>query len=461
MQLIDNYVIMIFMKPELAAYRGKKICVAVSGGRDSMALLHCLNACKEELGIYLTALNCDHMMRESSAGDSAFVKAKCEEWGVPLICFKAEGLNLKTEAEARDWRRNCYFFAAKGVDGSGKKLTSGADFVATAHHLDDNAETVLFNLARGSALSGVEGITDSVITNEEGDELNLIHPIISCTREEINAYIAENGIPYVDDETNFSDAYTRNYIRNNVLLSLEKAIPGAAKAIYRFSRIAAEDEEFFRAEIERRGILKFEGDAAVILKCEKPLFSRAAVAAVKGFFKKIDYTSAQVDALYKLCSAENGKKFEFLGLTAYREERGISIKKDEAEKAVESIRFSDYVCGNSSIYGGQFLKFTEESGENDDFKDKKILKFDLAAIPETAVIRFAESGDKFTKFGGGTKSLGDFFTDKKIPVRLRKTIPLIADGKEVYAVCGVEISDKIKVTDKTLHVGYIICDKRI
>ncbi|MDE7168560.1 MAG: tRNA lysidine(34) synthetase TilS [Clostridia bacterium] len=436
------------MKLELAAYRGKKICVAVSGGRDSMALLHFMNAHKEEYGITLSALNCDHEMRVSSASDSEFVKNWCGENGIDLLCFKADELALKTEAEARDWRRSCYFKAAKG-----------ADFIATAHHLDDNAETVLFNLARGSALAGATGITDAVVTSSEGDKLNLIHPLIACTRAEINAYVAENAVPYVDDETNFTDAYTRNYIRNNVLPALEKAVPDAAKAIYRFSRLAAEDEAFISAEVERRGLLKFDGDTAIIKSCEKPLFSRAAVAVIKDFFKRKDYTSTQVEVLYKLQFAENGKKFEFLGLTAYKEARGISIMKTVSEGADCEVPFFDYMCGKSSIYGGQLLKITENCSDFTAFSDKKILKFDLAAIPQTAVVRFIESGDKFTKFGGGTKSLGDFFTDRKIPVRLRKTIPLIANGNEILAVCGVEISDKIQIKDKTRKVGFIISEK--
>ncbi len=449
---------MIVMKLALAAYYGKKICVAVSGGRDSMALLHYLNEQKEKYAIALTATNCDHGMRATSASDSAFVKEWCGKRGIELISFKADNFVLKTEAEARDWRRGCYFKAAKGVDGSGVKRTCGADFVATAHHLDDNAETVLFNLARGSALVGVAGITDSVIMNNDGDKLNLIHPLIACSREEINEYIAENNVPFVDDETNFSDAYTRNYIRLNVLPALEKAVPDAAKAIFRFSRIVAEDEEFIRAEMQRREVLKLDGDTAFIKPCEKPLFSRAAVAAVKDFFGKKDYTYTQVDNLYKLSLSENGKRFEFSGLVAYKEKLGISISNAIKSEVANEVHFLNYMCGNSSIYGGQFLKIAQKDDDEACFVDKKVLKFDLAAIPETAVVRFMKNGDKFTKFGGGKKSLGDFFTDKKIPVRLRAAIPLIVDGNDVLAVCGIEISDKIRITEKTLKVGLIISE---
>ncbi len=86
------------------------------------------------------------------------------------------------------------------------------------------------------------------------------------------------------------------------------------------------------------------------------------------------------------------------------------------------------------------------------------MKFDFFAVPETAVIRFMKEGDKFTKFGGGTKNLGDYFTDRKIPPRIRKRVPLVADGSEVLAVGGVEISDKIKITDNTEVISYLICE---
>lgn len=445
------------MKIGLAAYRGKKICVAVSGGRDSMALLHYLYERSSEFGIVLSALNCDHGMRAASSYDSAFVKEWCLEKSVPLLFYRAD-VELKTEAQARDWRRSCFFKAAKGVDGSGRKLTQGADFIATAHHLNDNAETVLFNLARGSALAGVMGITDAVVANGDGEKLNLIHPLIACSRRDIDEYVAENAVPYVDDETNFSDEYTRNYIRINVLPALENAVPGAAEAIFRFSRTAAADEEFFREEIKRRELIAFESDVVFIKDSEKPLFTRAAVEAVKYFFNKKDYTSAQIDKLYGLLSCENGKRFEFLGLVAYKEEGGISITEALEEVEVGEVPFYEYIRVNSSIYGGQFLKICK-SYENCDLLDgRKILKFDIAAIPAEAVIRFMKSGDKFTKFGGGTKSLGDFFTDRKVPQRKRKSVPLIAVGNDVLAVCGVEISDKIKVTDKTNKVGLIICE---
>ncbi|MBD5632146.1 MAG: tRNA lysidine(34) synthetase TilS [Clostridia bacterium] len=425
------------MNIDVASYIGGKICVAVSGGKDSMALLHFLHANAKNYGITLSALNCDHKIRgEASARDSAFVKHWCEDNGIPVICFEencvalAKNLGQSVETAAREWRRQCYVDAAQRF---------GADFIATAHHLNDNAETVLFNIARGAALSGVTGIGDC-----EYKGVKIIRPMICCTRGEIDAYIEENGLPYVVDETNFKDAYTRNYIRLNVLAELEKAVPNAAKSIYRFSRIAREDEEYFNSVIKERNIINNTLYGAEIAFCkEAVIFRRAAVLVIKDRFSRKDYTLEHLERLYNLQFAENGKKFEFLGLTAIKEEGRILF--GEEKKSDIEIPFKGFKTG---IFGGLSLKISENAEE-------RALKFDAEVIPENAVIRTRREGDRFTKFGGGTKSLGDYFTDRKIPHTLRDMLPLIAYGSEILAVCGVEISDKIKVTERTEKIAYI------
>lgn len=411
-----------------------KICVALSGGRDSVALTHYIYSHAEEWGITLTAMNCDHAIRgEASERDSAFVKEWCASLKIPLYSFKREKVEDDGENSARQWRLECYREAL---------AKSGADVIATAHHLNDNAETVLFNLARGSGLSGLTGICDCEI-----DGLKIIRPLIDCTRSEIDEYIKANNLPFTEDETNANERYTRNKIRLNVLPGLEKAVPQAAEAIYRFSRLAAEDEQFFQNLIKERGLLEDVPGGVKIKHCaEKPLFKRAAVAAVSRNFKRKNYTAQHAENLYCLQFAETGKKFEFLNLTARKEEGCVTIVENE-EDCGEEIPFYAY---NGKTFCGVPLEISKKA-------DGKYLKFDLNKIPETAVVRFMKTGDRFTKFGGGTKSLGDYFTDKKIPVRLRKRIPLIADGNNVLAVCGVEISDGIKITEETQKIYYLIC----
>lgn len=462
------------MKIDLAKYRDKRICVAVSGGRDSMALLHYLYTYAGEYNITLSALNCDHGIRgEASKNDSAFVREWCISRKIPLLFFKWDTLLPKTESNARMWRLKCYITANKPsslwTDCDSKPSAvftengewQGADAVATAHHMNDNAETVLFNLARGSALSGFTGITDTYI---EGWEWNVVHPLVCVPREGIDGYIAENAIPFVEDETNISDDYTRNKIRHSVIPELEKAVPEAVKAIYRFSRLAADDEEYFDNLIKERELIKKTPYGVKISHCEeKVVFKRAVIKALVGWNVK-DYTSEHAQKLYELQFKVNGKKFEFLNFTAFKENGKITVcDKTLLHEAEIGRPFSYHLTQNSNIFGGQLVWIADENelddvlGCIDEPREKlKILKFDPNAIPENAVVRFMKEGDRFTKFGGGTKSLGDYFTDKKIPQRLRKNIPLIAVGADIYAVCGVEISDKIKISNQTQSILYII-----
>lgn len=413
-----------------------------------MALLHYLLAHGGEFGISVTAVNFDHKMRgESSARDSAFVKEYCKEHGVPLLFYEWNDEVQKTESSAHMWRRERYIQAAERFKAA----------IATAHHLNDNAETVLFNLARGSGLSGMTGITD-IEMPEQG--LRLIRPLIECSREEIDTYIDKNSIPYVDDETNFTDGYTRNKIRHNVLPELEKAVPNAAKAIYRFSRIAAEDEEYFKNLIEKRALVKHTPLGYEVAHCaEKPLFKRAILQILTTCGIK-DYTFENLERLYKLQFVEKGKKFEFLGLTAFKEDGKIAIHVDFLHEYTNISRpfFKEghiSLSGQLVCIGGE--KYFEDAGLGE-FLSSKILKFDADKIPEGAVIRFMREGDKFKKFGGGTKNLGDYFTDKKTPVRIRKYIPVIADGSQILIVCGVEISEDVKVDKNTKTVALCVAE---
>lgn len=438
------------MNVDLSPYKNKRICVAVSGGKDSMALLHYLNVHAKEFGITLSAINCDHGIRgEASERDSAFVAAYCGGNGIELYSFKRENGGLTNENTARIWRWNCY----NSVLSEGK-----ADFIATAHHLNDNAETVLFNLARGSALSGMTGITDLPV-------LGFIRPLIGCTREEIDEYIEVNKIPFVTDESNFTDDYTRNKIRHNVLPALEDAVHGAAGNIYRFSRLAAEDEEYFERQVGR--ILVRRPTYGYLIKpcAERVIFRRAAHKIIAESYQKKDYTAEHFNRLFELQSAQNGKKFEFLGLIAIKEEGGIAIA-DGAEIAFESDGmpfFENLRCDQIVKYSGRIACAEYEENADDTLEilsgasPLKTLKFDLGKIPESAVIRFKRAGDKFTKFGGGTKSLSDYLTDKKVPQSVRATLPLVCDGCDVLIVGGVEISDKIKVGESTKKRGVFIC----
>ena len=210
---------------DLTSLRGKKLLAAVSGGADSMCLLHLLAAAKLDV----TAAHFEHGIRgEESLRDLRFVETWCREHGIPCLTGHGDvpgyalsnGMSL--EQAARELRyaflRNC----------AGK---IGAEYILTAHNLDDNAETLLFNLTRGSGTAGLCGIP-----TRRGE---ILRPLLSVSRTEIETYLEENHVPHVEDSTNREDAYTRNLIRHRVVPALREVNPRFAEAAARTAALSS------------------------------------------------------------------------------------------------------------------------------------------------------------------------------------------------------------------------------
>ena len=413
--------------------KNKIVAVALSGGSDSICLLHFLNSKKEEFSFTLKAVNVEHGIRgESSKKDSAFVKDLCEKLSIPLRIFEVDAPkyckenNLSIEEGARALRYACFYKAIE---------ENFCDLVATAHHESDNFETMLFNLFRGTGMDGVKGI-------KEQTERGIIRPLLKTSKQEINDYLKNNNLSFVTDESNFDDKYTRNYLRNNVIPLIKEVFPNAEKSVDRFSEIIATDNDFLSKEAEKQ-LTYFDGRAE-LLPCHKALFSRAVVLALKHLGVKKDWEKVHLDDTYSLLEKENGKKINLLnGVVAVKEYDKIVLYK---EKQAEEKQLP-FLLGEFNFNGT--IKITKvEMGVN--LKDGLFL--DLDKVPKGAIIRTKKDGDTFTKFGGGTKSLGDYFTDKKIPLRLRETIPLLAIEKEVLGIFGVAISNTVKIDNDTRNI---------
>lgn len=350
-----------------------------------------------------------------------FCQALCQKWEIPL---RVERVDLPALARARKM----------GLEEAGRAvryeifarlLSEGAcDLVATAHNRNDVAETLLFRLARGTSLSGMRAISE---------RNGIIRPLISVPRSAIEAYLAENALPHVEDATNSDERYTRNFIRSSVLPAFEKIYPNASKHLTEFSALAATDDEYLYALAKEQ--IKGEGGALRISAAlPAPLFDRAALLCM-GLEK--DYTQAHIKEISKLRALGSGKKISLpKGLEAAREYEDIVFYRPKPPMEERSFlpEYGEMISESPFSEGG--------------------LVADLDAFPKDCVVRTRREGDFILPFGGGKKKLKKFLTGKKISARVGKELPLIACGSEILVVLGVEISDKVKVTEKTVRRGY-------
>ena len=415
---------------------GKTVAVAVSGGADSMALLHFIANFYPPARIKIVALNVEHGIRgESSLRDSAFVKEYCDAHQIPLIAYKVDALKkaredkISVEQAARALRYECFMAAINA-----KKC----DAVFTAHHSSDNLESVLFNLFRGTGLKGLIGIKDY------GGKI--YRPLLNVSKAEIAEYVKEHAIPFVDDETNFCDDYTRNFLRLNVIPKIKEVFPDAEKSVLRLSETVREEDEFLDGESDKSLSLK-DGAYNIPLSAPSVLAKRAIISALKGLGLTRDYEKVHVDDVLSLFDKNNGKTIVLpKGILATREYDKITLYK-KSTMSTESVPFK---TGNFNI-NGKAVKI-ERCARPSESELKGGLYADLDKIPENAVIRARKKGDTFTKFGGGTKSLSDYLTDKKIPKKDRDDLLVVANESEVLIIFGLAISDKIKVDQNSQKI---------
>lgn len=422
------------MKVDCALFEGKfnKVAVATSGGPDSMALLHFLNANKDLLKIHLLAINVEHGIRgKDSISDSQFVKDYCTNNSIPLLSYSVDSISyakdnkLSLEESARALRYQCFNDAkAQGL----------FDYLLTAHHALDNVETVLFNLFRGSGLSGLSGIP------KEKDYI--VRPLINVGKDEIEAYVMANNVPYVADQTNFCDDYTRNFIRLNVIPKIKEIFPKAEQSVSRLVDTVKKENDFLD-QLATNSLKVFSDRIEIALDTPEVVLRRAVIKALKLLGVKKDWEKIHVEDAVSLTKKQNGDRISLpLSITLYREYDKLVFEKDkQIDKKEINFSLGCFTLGEKKV-------IIEKVDSNVDLKDGNFY-LDLDKIPDGTVIRYARNNDVFTKFGGGTKSLGDYFTDKKVALRIRDRLPIIAKDNQVFAIFSIAISDKAKIDQST------------
>lgn len=427
---------------------GDKIAVACSGGKDSMALLHYLWENRDNLGCEIMAVNIDHSIRENSASDSSFVTSFCKKNGIKIHNYKVDAMKYSTDHKLtiEQGARDCRYKIFKSLIDKGI-----ATKIALAHHMQDQAETILLNLFRGTGISGASGmdhIRDGIY----------IRPLLNTAQASILAYLEINDIPYVEDETNQEDDYNRNYIRNKIMPLIRFRWPSADKSIAKFGENCRQDENYIQSTISENAILTEDRLARInfsyFIYPDAYVF-RLILKALKSIGITHNIETKHLKLIKNMAiEAENGTKISLVnGLTVIKEYNYITFTNRKAKTSSKKYPFTK---GKLDISGFGLID-TNVTRKFDINAYNHLI--DMAKLPKDAVWRFRKDGDIFEKFGGGTKSLSDYLIDKKIPVRLRALTPVLAKDNEIYIIAGIEISNKVKI-DKDTKMAYGINVKR-
>ena len=401
---------------------GETLVCAVSGGKDSVSLLHAMLSLREELQITVEAAHVNHQLRgPESDRDEAFVRSLCESWRVPLFVCRADVLSRCKETgesveEAARAVRYSFF------ESLGKKI-------ATAHTMDDHLETVLLNLIRGTSLRGLCGILP-----RRGD---FIRPMLCVSREDVNAYLLENLLPHVEDSTNAENFALRNRLRHDVIPLLRRENENLPATVFRMSDIL-QAEDLFLAEqaaslLNASRLPNGGWSCSRLLEAHPVLRARAARLLLDELHVKKP-SQAHVAALLRMMEkAEGSESLSLPGVTLTR--AYDALFKDETEPLTFEAR--TLKPGGSVFFPELHLtvscRFVKKYQKSQQSPCTFALKCDTIGKSPSLVLRPRLPGDVIS-LPGGKRSLKKLLIDRKVPSRERALVPVLCDGAGVICV---------------------------
>ncbi len=426
--------------------RGARVIVALSGGSDSMTLLHVLHSLRGEMGFTLEAAHVNHCLRGADAErDEQFALSACENLGIECYVLRADvaGIarekGLSVEEAGRQVRYG--FFASLGDDA----------VIATAHNLNDRVETMLFNLARGSSLKGLCSIPPV--------RGNVIRPLIDCSKDEILEYCRANGIDYVTDETNSDVKYARNRVRHNVISELERINPAFITAAGRCIDSVNEDENLLHTMAQDAvDSSRVTGgyDIETLCACPLPVLSRAVNIILKAELENAPDSSAieeAVSALKEYCETGRGKTVQLGGGRFLRTRAGTAEFPSPAgaRPVKAALENGENAFGSFTVClrtGAQYGNNSQKINGS-----KYIYYIDGDKINGEIFLRVREEGDRISPAGRGvTKPLRKLQNENGIPPELRETSPVVCDGAGIVAAFGCGVDERVKAGRDTVNV---------
>jgi tRNA(Ile)-lysidine synthase len=420
---------------------GEKVLLAVSGGLDSMVMLHLFS----RNGIQAGIAHCNfHLRGQESDDDETFVKQCADTYGMPFFGrgfdtkHYAAAQGVSTQMAARTLR---YDWFNELMD------THGYDKMAVAHHADDNVETVLLNLIRGTGLKGACGIAP--INNR------LIRPLLFATREQISRYAADNGIAYREDRSNASDDYARNYIRHHVTPGLKTLNPSLAKTFRHNSEYLTQAWCLLEELVKKNKAAwcvrhhdEWRIDIKALQQTAAPDFWLFELLQDFGF------NSAQTADISGTLNAQPGKHFFSATheLVKDRDSLIIGLKSKTEDDSTQTGKIQ-----KTDTHLAYPIDLTLEQRLYDGIsalpQDKHVACLDADKLRFPLTVRLWHEGDAFTPLGmKGKKKLSDFLIDQKIPLPHKQQQWVILSGNDIVWLVGQRLDDRYKVTPQTKNI---------
>ena len=398
---------------------GDKILVALSGGADSVALLRILI----ELGYSCEAAHCNfHLRGDESERDEQFVRQLCGQLQVPVYVAhfnteqEAKANRISVEMAARELRYRWF---------EEVRLSCGAEVVAVAHHRDDNVETFLLNLVRGTGINGLRGMRP-----RNG---NVVRPLLCLDRKEIMNYLEEIGQPYVTDSTNLQDRFTRNKIRLRLLPLLEEMNPSVRETIMNTSRCLDDVSTIYNIAVEQALERIRTQDGILIPALQRETAPETLLFEV---LYPLGFNAAQVSDIFRSLDSQPGKYFEAGGWRVVKDRNQLLIARNEAEKepVLEMTK-----CDNTPGYEFEH--------------DKRVAYFDAEKLDAPLSLRHWEKGDSFVPFGmAGHKKVSDYLTDCKFSLLQKERLWVLCCGADIIWLVGERSDDRFKVGPDTRKI---------
>ena len=434
--------------------KGDTVVVAVSGGPDSVALLHVLDSLKGIYRLRLHVAHLEHGIRgEESRGDMQFVEELCRRLSLPFTARSedvpalAASRGLSLEAAARKVR---YAFL-KEVSDEVK-----AEKIATGHNANDQAETLLLNLLRGAGMAGLSGIRPAM-------NGKIIRPLIESSRREIEEYVGEKHLDFRLDSSNLDERMERNKVRRVLLPLIEKEFnPGIIDALSRSASIFSTMNMYLIERVEEAldlcsksedGRITIDLEAFDELPRAVKLFSLyTVVRSLEGDDQVVSFDI--LNAVLNLAArSKSGSRVEIgSGIVAMKEFGKLVIGRDVALANRYDVRLE--VPGTTRVGAADCIFETEilseRPGTGEIYRSGDTAYFDFGGIELPLIARSWREGDKFVPFGlSGTKKVHDVFIDEKVAASRRTMIPIICDGEGIIWVAGVRRAEKARIQDDT------------